>query len=145
MDAACKGWEGEGLVGARHGARQGKASGRKRFFFEKKNQKTFTNRSTLYPETPKQEKPEFFCGLASSAANFCQVKPTAAADKLCPIRKRLLVPLFIRTRSLLRSNHQALRLHLAAAVLCSNQVLNAPQIPLAERHRRLDPDVGHVA
>jgi hypothetical protein len=32
--------------------RQAKASGRKRFFFEKKNQKTFANLASVYPEEP---------------------------------------------------------------------------------------------
>jgi hypothetical protein len=30
--------------------RQAKSSGRKQFFFEKKNQKTFTNQGSLYPD-----------------------------------------------------------------------------------------------
>jgi hypothetical protein len=46
-----------------HLAPPGKAieEGRKQFFFEKKNQKTFTSLGSLYPERPKPKGAKVFC------------------------------------------------------------------------------------
>jgi hypothetical protein len=45
------------------------------FFFEKKNQKTFTNRASLYPERPKPSNQEFF------ASFFQKRRPCFASDR----------------------------------------------------------------
>jgi NodT family efflux transporter outer membrane factor (OMF) lipoprotein len=47
---------------------QAQASGRKRFFFEKKNQKTFANWGSLYPETTKPK--QVFCFFFSKKKSF---------------------------------------------------------------------------
>jgi hypothetical protein len=50
--------------------RQAKASGRKRFFFKKKKQKTFADWSSLYPERPGPKIPKVFCFFFSKKKTF---------------------------------------------------------------------------
>ncbi len=63
--------------------RKAKTGGRKKFFFEKKNQKTFTNCSSLYPERPKPDVAKVFCLFFSKKKSFLRYFEVAQA--LCVI------------------------------------------------------------
>jgi hypothetical protein len=61
---------------------QAEASGNKRFFFEKKNQKTSIRLGSLYPDRPQPKQTKVFCFFFSKKKSFliltaARVRPLA--------------------------------------------------------------------
>jgi hypothetical protein len=60
----------------------GKAKGRKQFFFEKKNRRTFANRISLYPPKPQPKESNVLCFFFSKKKSFlAPLEPAARPTK----------------------------------------------------------------